>query len=204
VVAAALALLLTRPLWQGDNAAAGSGAGTGTSEPQTHAETTRALPTFTTPSIPATPDGKMSEQLTPRGARAAVAALSQVMGGSKVSELDVYTEHAQATAPTKAVKNGFDNFEYRDGTAKRLSANGVDADRKVLDLNAVNWDALPRLWQRADKELGVDKPTLRYIIVDTDIIEGTGSLKLYLSDDYGAAYLQATLAGKVVQVYPRE
>jgi hypothetical protein len=126
------------------------------------------------------------------------------MGGSKVSDFTLYADSASATAPAKTVKNGFDDFEYRDGTATREGADIVDADRAVLDLNTVNWDALPGLWDRANKELGVAAPTLRYVIVDTDIIDGTPSLKLYLSDDYGAAYLMANLAGDVVELFPRD
>jgi hypothetical protein len=103
-----------------------------------------------------------------------------------------------------AVKNGFDNFEYRDGVATRTGAEGVDADRAVLDLNAVNWDAMPALWKRADKELGVTKPTLRYLILQTDIIDGAATMNFYLSDDYGTGYLQASLDGKVLEVYARE
>ncbi len=142
--------------------------------------------------------------LTPAGARAVVNALTPVMGGTKVSELTIYSEYANATAPAKAVKNGYDNFEYRNGTAKRDGADSVDADRTVLDLNKVNWDALPALWDRANKDLGVDKPTMRYLILDTDIINGDPSLRLYLTDDYGGAYLLATLDGKVVKLYARD
>jgi hypothetical protein len=126
------------------------------------------------------------------------------MGTSKVSDFTLYTDSAKATAPAKSVKNGFDDFTYREGTATRDGPDTVDADRAVLDLNQVNWDALPALWQRAEKDLGVDKPTLRYVVVDTDIIDGTPSLKLYLSDDYGAAYLLANLAGEVMDLFPRD
>lgn len=141
--------------------------------------------------------------LSPAGARKVVSAMSEVMGGTQVSDFNIYQDHASATAPAKSVKNGFDDFSYDDGVATRDGPDTVDADRAVLDLNTVNWDALPALWQRAEKELGVDKPTMRYIVVDTDIIDGTPSLKLYLSDDYGGAYLLANLAGVVVELYPR-
>jgi hypothetical protein len=60
------------------------------------------------------------------------------------------------------------------------------------------------LWERAQNELGIAKPTDRFVIVETDIIDGTPSLKLYLSDDYGAAYLLADLDGTVVKLYPRD
>lgn len=157
-----------------------------------------------TPATPATGASAAEDLLTPAGARKVVTALSAVMGGSKVSDLDLYTEHAAAVAPAKTVKNGFDNFTYRDGAATRDGPDTVDADRAVLDLNAVNWDALPALWARAEKDLGVDKPTLRYVVVDTDIIDGTPSMKLYLSDDYGGAYLLANLAGEVIELFPRD
>jgi hypothetical protein len=148
--------------------------------------------------------GTSADLLTPAGARTAVGALTEVMGGSKVSELTLYPDRASATGPAKSVKNGFDDFQYRDGTATREGPDTVDADRAVLDLNTVNWDALPALWQRAEKDLGVDQPTTRYVIVDTSIIDGTPSLKLYLSDDYGAAYLEANLAGEVLDLFPRD
>jgi hypothetical protein len=142
--------------------------------------------------------------LTPEGARKAVGALAKVMGGNKVSNLTLYPDFATATAPAKSVKNGFDDFTYRNGVATRDGPDTVDADRAVLDLDAVNWDALPALWQRAEKELGVAKPTMRYIVVDTDIIDGTAEFKLYLSDDYGAAYLLANLDGEVLELFPRD
>jgi serine/threonine protein kinase len=190
---AAVALLLPRLLATTEDSPT-TGARSGTSEIAT-------LPNAGPTDAPTTAAENL---LTPAGAREVVSALSKVMGGSKVSELTLYPDYASATAPTTAVKNGFDDFEYRDGTATREGPDTVDADRAVLDLNTVNWDALPALWQRAEKELGVDKPTLRYVIVDTDIIDGNPELKLYLSDDYGAGYLLANLAGEVVELFPRE
>ncbi|QFZ21544.1 serine/threonine-protein kinase [Saccharothrix syringae] len=142
--------------------------------------------------------------LTPAGARKAVGALGEAMGGTKVSELTLWPERASAVAPTAAVAHGFDDFEYKGGKATRQGPDGVDADRAVLDLNEVNWDALPALFEQANKELGVPQPTMRYVIVDTDIIDGTPSLKVYLLDDYGAAYLRANLKGEVERTYPRD
>ncbi|MFC6093406.1 serine/threonine-protein kinase [Saccharothrix lopnurensis] len=142
--------------------------------------------------------------LTPAGARKAASALGEVMGGTKVSELTLWPDRATTTAPTAAVAHGFDNFEYRGGKATRQGPDGVDADRAVLDLNEINWDALPALFERADKDLGVPKPTMRYVIVDTDIIDGTASLRVYLIDDYGAAFLEANLKGEVLKAYARE
>ncbi|MGH3763145.1 protein kinase domain-containing protein [Actinophytocola sp.] len=199
VVATVIALIMSRV--PGEGGAAGNGSpGTRTAGvPQVSVST---APTAA-PTAPATDGTAQEDLLTPRGARAAVAALTKEMGGSKVSELDIYADHASATAPTKAVKNGFDSFTYRGGTVTRDGPDGVDEDRAVLDLKAVNWDALPALWKRAEKELGVDKPTARYLAVETDIIDGTASMSFYLADDYGGAYLKANLNGEVIELYAR-
>ncbi len=198
----AVSLLLTRDQDTEDGPVR-AGAGSTTAQVTTGAEVDApetAKPTTTA----AAPVATAEDLLTPAGTRKAVSALSEVMGGTKVSDLTVYAEYARATAPTAAVKNGYDDFQYRNGAATREGPDGVDADRTVVDLNAVKWDALPALWERANKELGVAKPTLRYLIVDTDIIDGTPSLRLYLSDDYGGAYLLANINGEVVRLYPRD
>jgi serine/threonine protein kinase len=155
----------------------------------------------------APPDTATPQDLTtPAGARAAVAALSKEMRSSKVSELLLYPDYATATGPTvDGPKNGFDNYEYRGGdAATRVDADGVDADRALLDLKQINWDALPGLWKRADKELGVENPTLRYVNISTDIIDGTPSMNFYLTNDYGGGYINANLKGEVIEVYPLE
>ncbi len=144
-----------------------------------------------------------SDLLTPAGAREAVAALSGAMGGTTVSELTLWAEHATAVAPTAAVAHGFDDFEYRGGKATRKGPDGVDADRPVFDLNEVNWDAVPALFEQANKDLGVPQPTMRYLIVDSDIIDKTPSIRVYLIDGYGGAFLQANLKGEVQKSYPR-
>jgi serine/threonine protein kinase len=202
VLVAALALLLARTLGSGDDPSTDAGSGSGSTGTQV-----ATLPKVDVPATPPTTATTLAppeDLLTPAGARKAVAALTEVMGGSKVSDLDLYSDHAAATAPAKTVKNGYDNFEYRNGTATRDGADTVDEDRAVLDLEDVNWDALPGLWKRAERDLGVDKPTLRYLVVDTGLIDHVPSLRLYLADDYGGAYLEANLAGKVTNLVPRE
>jgi serine/threonine protein kinase len=199
IVIAAVTFLINRMNAANDPADTGSGS---------RGSQVATIPDINVPDDPPTTTTtnaqKVENLLTPAGAREVVAALTEVMGGSKVSDLTIYPDFATATAPAKSVKNGFDDFTYRDGAATRDGPDTVDADRAVLDLNEVNWDALPTLWKRADKDLGVAKPTSRYIIVDTDIIDGTAEFKLYLSDDYGGAYLLANLKGEVLDLYPRD
>ncbi|MEU0007990.1 protein kinase [Streptomyces sp. NPDC006314] len=149
-----------------------------------------------------TPSGSL---LTPAGVRSAVAELTPVMGGSKVVSFNVYPEYAGATAPTKADRRHFDTFDYRSGTATRSGpdpVSSIDAKKTLVDLKSVNWDALPALWKQAEKRLEVQGTGSRYIIVQGDIITGSPSVYLYLSDDYGGGgYLEANLQGRVTRVY---
>jgi len=200
VLIAAVALLLARTLGSNDDPSKDAGSGS----PGTQVATLPRVDVPATPTTTATPLGPPEDLLTPKGARNAVAELTKVMGDSVVSDLNLYPDHASATAPTDAVKGGFDNFEYRNGTATRDGADTVDEDRAVLDLDDVNWDALPALWKRAERDLGVDKPTLRYLVVDTGLIDEVPTMRFYLADDYGGAYLEANLAGKVTNLVPRE
>ncbi|PSL52668.1 protein kinase-like protein [Saccharothrix carnea] len=180
------------------NVSANSGKGSTTTTTTTQPDVDLPAGPTTTVAAP-----EKEDLLTPAGARKAVGVLGEAMGGTKVSELVLWSERASAVAPTPAVAHGFDDFEYRGGKATRQGADGVDADRAVLDLNQVNWDALPALFEQANQNLGVPQPTMRYVIVSTDIIDGEPSVRVYLADDYGGAYLQATLTGEVQKTYPR-
>ncbi|CCH32206.1 serine/threonine-protein kinase [Actinosynnema sp. NPDC047251] len=201
----AVALVVTTVLLvissNGADNSANSGTGTQTTPVTTQPNV--VLPTGPTTTTTAAVAATKDDLLTPAGARKAVGALGEVMGGTKVSELTLWSERATATAPTAAVANGFDEFVYTGGKATRYGPDGVDADRAVLDLNDVNWDALPALFDRAVTDLGVPKPTMRYVIISTGIIDGKATVRVYLADDYGGAYLQADLKGEVQKLYPR-
>jgi tRNA A-37 threonylcarbamoyl transferase component Bud32 len=201
VAIAAAVLIMTRTFAKDDTGGTtNAGSGEGTTTNTVGFPGTQASPAQTVP--PPTPDAA-ENLLTPDGARTAVAALTDEMGGTTVSQLNIYGDYATATAPTKAVENGFDAFEYRDGVAARTGADGVDADQAVLDLAKVNWDAIPALAKRAAKDLRIDKPTLRYLVVQPDLFDETPAMLYYLIDDYGAGYVEANLDGKVLKVYPR-
>lgn len=141
--------------------------------------------------------------LTPDGAREAVAALSEVIGSTKVAEFDLDPDSASAVAPAKEVANAFDYYVYRDGVASRERAT-TERDLPLIDLNKVNWDALPKLLKRADDDLGIEAPTLRWVVVTTDRIEEKPEMTVFLMDDYGAAFVDANLRGRVVKVSPRD
>ncbi|MFE0177720.1 serine/threonine-protein kinase [Streptomyces sp. NPDC059002] len=153
---------------------------------------------------PATP----TDLLTPDGIRTAVRELKPLMGGGKVTGFVVYPEHVSAQALVKGSTKRYDRFAYRGGDgATRDGAGGTVMSGTVpVDLAGFDWDAVPALVRRADKELGIKHPTGRYLVVNTasTVFESQRpGMSVYVSDDYGSAYLKADTKGKVIAAYPR-
>ncbi|MET7638254.1 protein kinase [Streptomyces sp. NPDC005438] len=158
------------------------------------------MPSFTVP----TPKEE-SDLLTPAGARRAIRKLKPLMGGTKVKDFTLYPDHASAEAPVKDGKV-YDRFSYRSGEAERGPGGGVMGDDKTVDLNIFDWDALPKLFRDAEKNLGIDDPTSRYLIVEpADVFhQNQPTIRCYVSDSYGGASLTATTKGRVIDRSPRE
>lgn len=105
-------------------------------------------------------EARTKDLLTPAGARSVIAALKPVMGGTRITSFTLFEEHARVEAPVAKNKNLYDVYAYRDGEATRERAGGTLAPgAKSVDLEKIDWDALPGLIRRADKELGVAEPT---------------------------------------------
>ncbi|MFF3956145.1 protein kinase [Streptomyces sp. NPDC001890] len=144
--------------------------------------------------------------LTPSAARSVIAALKPVMGTTEVTSFTLYDVHASAEAPIAKNKALYDVFSYRDGKATRDRAGGtLMSGAKSVDLEKFDWDALPGLIRRADKELGVAEPTTHYVDIDpaSPFDNYQPTLSVYVSDEYGGAYLRADINGKVLKKYPR-
>jgi hypothetical protein len=141
--------------------------------------------------------------LTPAGTRAMIKALKPVTGGSKVVRMVVYPTYASIQAPVKGKKGVYDNFYYREGVASRQGPGGaVNATMSVVDLDTFNWNVLPGLIRKADKELGVSRPTTRYLIVNPGFAFGDSqaALMVYVSDEYRrTGYLAADRNGRVLK-----
>lgn len=144
--------------------------------------------------------------LTPAGARSVIAALKPVMGSTRVTSFTLFDGHASVEAPVAKNKALYDVFTYQDGKAARERAGGtlISGSRSV-DLEKINWDALPGLIRRADKELGVAEPTTHYVDIDpaSPFDNYQPTLSVYVSDEYGGAYLRADINGKVLKKNPR-
>ncbi|MET9877816.1 serine/threonine-protein kinase [Actinacidiphila glaucinigra] len=141
--------------------------------------------------------------LSPAGGRSMADVVKSVSGGTKVVELTLYDDFASFKAPKKTDETVFDSYSYRDGELDEGIIKGtIDADDTVIDLETVDWDVLPALMRRADKECKVKHPKNSYAIVKPDIISETPSMYYYRTDDYRTCFIEATLKGKVTYVSP--
>ncbi|WP_346428815.1 protein kinase [Streptomyces sp. Z26] len=139
---------------------------------------------------PATPEEE-KDLLTPAGVRRAIGALEPLMKGTVVKDFTLHPSHVSAEAPVKDGK-AYDRFSYQFGKAERAtSGGGVMGDDRTVDLDRYDWDRLPALFSRAEKELGIDAPKSSHLIVEpSDVFHGDQpTMRLYVSDDYGSAYL---------------
>ncbi|MFD4377737.1 serine/threonine protein kinase [Streptomyces sp. NPDC058486] len=194
-VAAGLAVLAAQYLpLEGDG---GDGGGGRTPDAKGGATASRTPGKSTAP----TPTGSL---LTPDGTRAVVAAFREATGTTTFKELYVYEEYAFAEIPTKPGAKTYDRYQYRDGKVDKQGIGGTisasQPDDQPFDASRMPWDDLPALIERADRELKVEDPTLRYLIIDRwTFNENRPTLRVYLTNDYRATgYLAVDAGGKVV------
>ncbi|MER7364864.1 serine/threonine-protein kinase [Nonomuraea wenchangensis] len=145
--------------------------------------------------------------LTPDGMRAMIAKLKPAIGGSKVADLTVYPTYAAIEAPNKEDPEVSERYDYRDGNVTLSPGFGREIDGPIVDLGKYDWNALPALLRKADKDLGVARITTRYLIVGPDSFstDHRPILRVYVSDDHQrGGYLVADVKGKVLRLYPHD
>ncbi|GGS82330.1 MULTISPECIES: serine/threonine-protein kinase [Streptomyces] len=204
VLAGGGAVALVNALSGGDTGGSGAGKG-GASAPAATAGATGPAPRQSAGSgapakEAAAPRGSL---LTPANVRTAIEAFKQQTGTTTFAEMTVYGEYVLASIPTAPGAKTYDRWQYRDGQAKKSGPGGtLRPDKPPIDMAGVNWDALPGLLAKAEQELGVDKPTSRYVIIEPWLFDGTPSMRPYLSDEYGqGGYVHADTQGNVKKVY---
>ncbi|MFC8658878.1 protein kinase [Streptomyces parvus] len=176
------------------------------SAPQVSASAPAPDPVADGPDEQDVPKAEAVNLLTPDGARTAIDALKPLMGGTKVTDFTLYGEHASAEAPLKSNAALYDRFSYRDGRAKNDDMGGtLTSGSTTIDLNSVDWDALPALLKTAEKTLNVDDPESSYVIVDpsSPFHDDRPVVRVYVSDSHGGAFLTAELDGRVIEKNPR-
>ncbi|UQX04285.1 serine/threonine-protein kinase [Streptomyces sp. RerS4] len=208
VVAGAVAGLVLRSLSDGTGReGGGSEAGRGGTGGVPAARS--AAPSVAAPSAgagsAAVPGSRTAEAdlLTPGGVRTALDALRRETGTTTFADLRIYERYVLAKVPTAAGARTLDAWEYRDGVARRTGPDGtVDAGDPVIDMSTVAWDALPGLLEQSRRDLGVERPTSRYVIVDPWMMDHAPAMRAYLTDAYGqGGYVLAGTDGKVRKVY---
>ncbi|MFJ6482594.1 serine/threonine-protein kinase [Streptomyces sp. NPDC091682] len=147
-------------------------------------------------------DTARGNMLTPQNIRIALDALKEKTGTTTFVDLKVYEGYVLASIPTAPGADTVDAWQYRDGAAKRTGPDGtVEEGEPLIDMAAVNWDALPGLLEQSKKDLGVEKPTSIYVIVEPWMMDQVPCMRPYISDEYGrGGYVLAGIDGKVKKV----
>ncbi|MFI6299044.1 serine/threonine-protein kinase [Nonomuraea sp. NPDC050790] len=148
-----------------------------------------------------------SPLLTPKRIREVIAAMEEASGSKVFTDFSVHEQFASGKAPVRGKKSLYDSWDYRDGQVSKGSGGSLSSFDKPIQLSTLNWEALPSLFKTAEKRLGIDKPTSRYVIVEP-AWPFSGAPKpailVYLSDSYGGAYLAADAKGKILRLYKRD
>ncbi|MFD7787903.1 serine/threonine-protein kinase [Streptomyces nojiriensis] len=147
-------------------------------------------------------DTARGSMLTPQNIRIALDALKEKAGTTTFVDLKVYEGYVLASIPTAPGADTVDAWQYRDGAAKRTGPDGtVEEGEPLIDMATVNWDALPGLLEQSKKDLGVEKPTSTYVIVEPWMMDQVPCMRPYITDEYGrGGYVLAGIDGKVKKV----
>ncbi|MFE3400291.1 serine/threonine-protein kinase [Streptomyces anulatus] len=154
---------------------------------------------------PSPTPGEEIDLLTPSGARKVLKELEAVTGGTKV--LPVFSLRPDSASgqtlldeDTVQGKKVVDGFSYKDGRGTLLGNEGLLKDQRLLDLDRVDWDALPRLLRIARTELGVLNPDPEKTQVNFDWYEGQGAIVIHTNGEYRTSgMLIATFDGRTVR-----
>ncbi|MEV8554429.1 serine/threonine-protein kinase [Streptomyces glaucescens] len=158
---------------------------------------------------PSGESGTRPDLLTPDGIRTALAALRAETGTDRMCRLVVYPEYVAADVMADGSSTRYASWSYRpgEGATKGIITGSVSSTQSPFSAGAFDWDAVPALFERAEKELNVKDITSRYLVVsgaDPAFGDPMG-MSAYLSNDYGqSGYLAADHRGRVTRVMPND
>ncbi|WP_405834082.1 serine/threonine-protein kinase [Streptomyces sp. NBC_00105] len=131
-------------------------------------------------------DAPKGSMMTPENVRTALEAFKKETGTTTFVDMTLYDGYILASIPTAAGAETVDSWQYRDGAASRTGPDGtVEEGKPLIDMATVNWDALPGMLEQSKKDLKVEKPTSRHVIIDPWMMDQVPSIRTYLSDEYG-------------------
>ncbi|MFJ2557320.1 MULTISPECIES: protein kinase [unclassified Streptomyces] len=144
--------------------------------------------------------------LTPTGIRTAVKELKATMGTDQVGSFSVYADFVSAQGMVKGSDKRYDTYTYRpgEGVTKGPAGGTLIGGQLPVSIDVFDWDAVPALLKRAAKDLNIDKPTSRYLLIrqPNALLGSSPGLTLYLTNAYGSGYLEADSKGNVTKVNP--
>ncbi|MFF6914201.1 protein kinase [Streptomyces sp. NPDC012466] len=185
----------------GNSAGQPSSASTGTKAP------TPATPQASR-SASASQAGEKTDLLTPDGIRTALKEIKDATGTDRACDLTVYPGYVSVDIMVEGSDTKYDSYTYRPGRGveKGIISSSLIGGERPFSLDAFDWDVLPPLLKRAEKDLNVKRPTNRYVLVrPADDTFGTPlELAVYLADEHVTGYLNADLKGKVTRVMPAQ
>ncbi|MEW2084675.1 serine/threonine-protein kinase [Streptomyces sp. NPDC005283] len=165
-----------------------------------------------TPTPTHTPTSKPSraavrtDLLTPDGIRAAIKELKAETGTDQVGRFVVYPEYISVEAMVKGSRTKYDSYSYRagEGVTQDSMKGTLSGGDLPVSMDAFDWDVLPALMRKAEKELNVKNPTTRYLVIrqPNDLFDTPAGIGVYLGDEYDSGYLDADPKGKVTRVMP--
>ncbi|MFI8823493.1 protein kinase [Streptomyces sp. NPDC053431] len=190
----------------GDKGDGAKGGSTPSNSSRTPGGSTGATAARTPTTVPAA-GGSL---LTTAGARTVIEAFRKASGSTTMKELTIYEDYALAAIPTRPGAKSYDSWEYRGGVARKAGPGGtINAsfpDEQPMDVAAMPWDTLPALMKRGEKELKVENPNMRYVVVERwTFNDDRPTMRFYLTNEYSATgYLAADDSGKVVSSHPAD
>ncbi|MFB8245596.1 protein kinase [Streptomyces sp. NPDC055952] len=159
-------------------------------------------------SAPAAQADARTDLLTPDGIRTAVKEIKAATGTNRACDFSVYPEYVSAKIMLKGSGTKYDTYTYRpaEGVKKGIISGAIIGGDRPFSLDDFDWDVLPPLLRRAEKDLNVAEPTLRYLLVRPadDTFDTPLGLAVYFADEHVSGYLDADLSGKVTKVFPAQ
>ncbi|GGU01205.1 MULTISPECIES: serine/threonine-protein kinase [Streptomyces] len=146
--------------------------------------------------------------LTPDGIRVAVKELKAAAGTDQVGRFVVYPEYVSAEMMVKGSKTRYESYSYRvgEGVSQTSMKGTLMGGDLPVGLDTYDWDILPALIARAEKDLNVKEPTTRYLVIrqPNNLFDTEAGIAVYIGDEYDSGYLDADRKGKVTRVMPAD
>ncbi|HEU5332326.1 MAG TPA: serine/threonine-protein kinase [Actinocrinis sp.] len=146
--------------------------------------------------------GASQTLLTAAGMHTLIGQMHSALGTTIVTEADLYPDHASLWVPETKDHNLIDEWDVEGGVfSSPIPWGTMDTADGTVDMNSVDWGAVPHLLGEVDAKTGTPNPTMHYVILDPDFLGDGPTLRVYSANDHGAGYLLTDLKGNIIKVY---